>query len=177
MIEAASVRNLALLGVAAIGSALLGAAIAQGNRASIAADGLGAHNHMMGAGAGRRGGGAPRHHGQAAVLRKTAERSGAFDRHGARRVSAECLYAETSASRLGHGLRAQGQAAPAARGRTGRHVRQGTTWFEPPGTVHLFAESASATEPAEAVGDLRRGRRLRAADHLRPMSFSGLRGD
>ena len=28
---------------------------------------------------------------------------------------------------------------------------QGQTWFEPPGTVHLFAENASATEPAELL--------------------------
>ncbi|WP_421916475.1 cupin domain-containing protein [Mesorhizobium sp.] len=27
----------------------------------------------------------------------------------------------------------------------------GQTWFEPPGTVHLFAENASATEPAELL--------------------------
>ena len=28
---------------------------------------------------------------------------------------------------------------------------QGQTWFEPPGTVHLFAENASTTEPAELI--------------------------
>ncbi|WP_027060059.1 cupin domain-containing protein [Mesorhizobium loti] len=28
---------------------------------------------------------------------------------------------------------------------------QGQTWFEPPGTVHLFAENASTTEPAELL--------------------------
>jgi quercetin dioxygenase-like cupin family protein len=27
----------------------------------------------------------------------------------------------------------------------------GTTWFEPPGTLHLFAENASATEPAQIL--------------------------
>ncbi|TSE00206.1 cupin domain-containing protein [Mesorhizobium intechi] len=27
----------------------------------------------------------------------------------------------------------------------------GQTWFEPPGTVHLFAENASATKPAELL--------------------------
>jgi quercetin dioxygenase-like cupin family protein len=27
----------------------------------------------------------------------------------------------------------------------------GQTWFEPPGTIHLFAENASATEPAELL--------------------------
>ncbi|MBN3759274.1 cupin domain-containing protein [Burkholderia sp. Ac-20365] len=27
----------------------------------------------------------------------------------------------------------------------------GQTWFEPPGTVHLFAENASATEPASIL--------------------------
>jgi quercetin dioxygenase-like cupin family protein len=27
----------------------------------------------------------------------------------------------------------------------------GQTWFEPPGTVHLFAENTSATEPAELL--------------------------
>lgn len=27
----------------------------------------------------------------------------------------------------------------------------GGTWFEPPGTIHLFAENASATEPAELL--------------------------
>ena len=27
----------------------------------------------------------------------------------------------------------------------------GQTWFEPPGAVHLFAENASATEPAELL--------------------------
>jgi quercetin dioxygenase-like cupin family protein len=27
----------------------------------------------------------------------------------------------------------------------------GQTWFEPPGTVHLFAENASVTEPAELL--------------------------
>lgn len=28
---------------------------------------------------------------------------------------------------------------------------QGQSWFEPPGAVHLFAENASATEPAELL--------------------------
>jgi quercetin dioxygenase-like cupin family protein len=27
----------------------------------------------------------------------------------------------------------------------------GTTWFEPPGALHLFAENASATEPAQIL--------------------------
>jgi quercetin dioxygenase-like cupin family protein len=27
----------------------------------------------------------------------------------------------------------------------------GQTWFEPPGTIHLFAENASATEPAQIL--------------------------
>jgi quercetin dioxygenase-like cupin family protein len=27
----------------------------------------------------------------------------------------------------------------------------GQTWFEPPGTIHLFAENASATEPAQLL--------------------------
>jgi len=27
----------------------------------------------------------------------------------------------------------------------------GQSWFEPPGTIHLFAENASATEPAELL--------------------------
>ncbi|MDG4881734.1 cupin domain-containing protein [Mesorhizobium sp. WSM4884] len=52
MIEVAPARNLALLGVAAIGSALLGAAMVQGNPAITIAGGQDAHIHMMGAGAG-----------------------------------------------------------------------------------------------------------------------------
>jgi quercetin dioxygenase-like cupin family protein len=28
---------------------------------------------------------------------------------------------------------------------------KGQTWFEPPGAVHLFAENASATEPAQLL--------------------------
>ncbi|TPM36938.1 cupin domain-containing protein [Mesorhizobium sp. B2-3-4] len=28
---------------------------------------------------------------------------------------------------------------------------QGQTWFEPPGAIHLFAENASTTEPAELL--------------------------
>ncbi|QPC91074.1 cupin domain-containing protein [Mesorhizobium sp. INR15] len=28
---------------------------------------------------------------------------------------------------------------------------KGQTWFEPPGVIHLFAENASATEPAELL--------------------------
>ena len=32
----------------------------------------------------------------------------------------------------------------------------GQSWFEPPGTIHLFAENASATEPATLLAHLRR---------------------
>jgi quercetin dioxygenase-like cupin family protein len=42
-------------------------------------------------------------------------------------------------------LRSQLEGAPAGT------FTQGQTWFEPPGTVHLFAENASTTEPAELL--------------------------
>ena len=42
-------------------------------------------------------------------------------------------------------LRSQLEGSPAA------VYTEGQTWFEPPGTVHLFAENASATEPAELL--------------------------
>jgi quercetin dioxygenase-like cupin family protein len=42
-------------------------------------------------------------------------------------------------------LRSQLAGAPAETYSTGE------TWFEPPGTVHLFAENASTTEPAEIL--------------------------
>lgn len=42
-------------------------------------------------------------------------------------------------------LRSQLEGAPAGT------YTQGQTWFEPPGAVHLFAENASTTEPAELL--------------------------
>ncbi len=42
-------------------------------------------------------------------------------------------------------LRSQLEGSPA-----GTYTR-GQTWFEPPGAVHLFAENASTTEPAELL--------------------------
>lgn len=42
-------------------------------------------------------------------------------------------------------LRSQLEGSPAGT------YTQGQTWFEPPGTVHLFAENASTTEPAELL--------------------------
>lgn len=36
-------------------------------------------------------------------------------------------------------------------GGTAGTYTQGQTWFEPPGTIHLFAENASTTEPAELL--------------------------
>jgi quercetin dioxygenase-like cupin family protein len=42
-------------------------------------------------------------------------------------------------------LRSQLEGTPA------RTYTQGQTWFEPPGAVHLFAENASTTEPAELL--------------------------
>ena len=42
-------------------------------------------------------------------------------------------------------LRSQLQGSPAST------YSAGQTWFEPPGTVHLFAENASTTEPAELL--------------------------
>ncbi|OBQ73698.1 cupin domain-containing protein [Mesorhizobium erdmanii] len=42
-------------------------------------------------------------------------------------------------------LRSQLEGGPA-----GTYTK-GQTWFEPPGTVHLFAENASTTEPAELL--------------------------
>jgi len=42
-------------------------------------------------------------------------------------------------------LRSQLQGSPAGT------YSAGQTWFEPPGTVHLFAENASTTEPAELL--------------------------
>ena len=42
-------------------------------------------------------------------------------------------------------LRSQIEGSPAA------VYTEGQTWFEPPGAVHLFAENASTTEPAELL--------------------------
>ena len=42
-------------------------------------------------------------------------------------------------------LRSQLEGSPAA------IYTEGQTWFEPPGAIHLFAENASATEPAELL--------------------------
>jgi len=42
-------------------------------------------------------------------------------------------------------LRSQLEGSPAA------VFTKGQTWFEPPGAVHLFAENASTTEPAELL--------------------------
>ena len=46
---------------------------------------------------------------------------------------------------LAGSIRSQMQAAPA------RTYRPGSTWFEPAGAVHLFAENPSATETAELL--------------------------
>lgn len=148
IIEVASARNLTLLGVAAIGSALLGAVVVQGNRANSVAGGP-AHVHMVGAGEGA----AARP--TTTVKPLSCEKLPNVPGHSITTALVEFPpNAHTPRHRhpgavtafvLNGMLRSQLEGGPV--GTFGK----GQTWFELPGTIHLFAENASATEPAELL--------------------------
>ncbi|TIQ38662.1 MAG: cupin domain-containing protein [Mesorhizobium sp.] len=149
MIEVASARNLALLVVAAIGSALLGAAMVEGNPAITIASGPDAHIHMIGAGEGASA------RPTTTVKPLSCEKLPNVPGHSITTALVEFppnAYTPrhrhpgaVTAFVLSGRLRSQLEGGPA--GTFGK----GQTWFEPPGTVHLFAENASATEPAELL--------------------------
>jgi hypothetical protein len=70
---------------------------------------------------------------------------------GDRRISARRLLTKTSPSRIGYGFCPQGIVRSRLAGGPIGTYKPGETWFEPPGVLHLFAENASNTEPAELL--------------------------
>ena len=149
MIEIASSRNLALLGVTAVASGLLGMAVIGGNRTISAAAGMEAHVHMMAADAG------------ASVRPTTTVKPLSCEKlpnvPGQSIATALVEFPPNAyTSRHKHPgsvmafvikgtLRSQMDGGPAVTYTTGQ------TWFEAPGAIHAFAENASATEPAELL--------------------------
>jgi len=149
MTEIASSRSLALLGAVAVASGLFGAAALHGGRAIVA--GPGAHVHMMGADAGEGAAARP----TTTVKRLSCEKLPNVPGHSITTALVEFAPnaytprhrhpGSVTAFVLKGTLRSQMEGGPADT------FTQGQTWFEPPGAVHLFAENASATEPAELL--------------------------
>ncbi|MGX8012208.1 cupin domain-containing protein [Mesorhizobium sp. ORM8.1] len=149
MIEIASSRNLALLGVAAIVSGLLGMVIVHGNFAITAPVGLDAHVHMMAADVGA----AARP--TTTVKPLSCEKLPNVPGHSITTALVEFppnAYTprhkhpgSVTAFVIKGALRSQMDGGPAVTYTTGQ------TWFEAPGAIHAFAENASATEPAELL--------------------------
>jgi len=150
MLEVGSTRNLALLGVTAIASALLGAVAIQGYQRGIAtpADGIGMHVHMAGAEAGSGATARP----TTTVKPLSCEKLANVPGHSITTALVEFppnAYTPrhrhpgaVTAYVLSGTLRSQLEGGPAGT------FSKGQTWFEPPGTIHLFAENASTTEAA-----------------------------
>jgi quercetin dioxygenase-like cupin family protein len=153
MIEVASSRNLAVLGVTVAASALIGALAIHGYKASIApsVDGVGGHMHMAGADAGEGAAARPATTVKPLSCEKLANvpgrsittaivefpPNGFTPRH--RHPGAVTAFV------LSGTLRSQLEGGPVGT------FTKGQTWFEPPGTVHIFAENASLTEPASLL--------------------------
>ncbi|TPI43058.1 cupin domain-containing protein [Mesorhizobium sp. B3-1-6] len=151
MIEDVSSRGLALVGVAAIAAGLLGMAVVQSNRASTAADEMGAHVHMTGADAGEGATARPTTTAKPLSCEKLPNVSG----HSITTALVEFppnAYTprhrhpgSVTAFVIKGALRSQMEGGPAVT------YSQGQTWFEAPGAIHSFAENASATEPAKLL--------------------------
>jgi quercetin dioxygenase-like cupin family protein len=151
MIEDVSSRSLALLGVAAIASGLLGMAVVQSNRATTIAGGMDAHIDMMGADAGEGAAARP----TTTVRPLSCERLPNVPGHSITTALVEFppnAYTprhrhpgSVTAFVIKGALRSQMEGGPAVT------YTMGQTWFEAPGAIHSFAENASATEPAELL--------------------------
>lgn len=150
MIEVASSRNLAVLGAAAAGLALFAVVVHLGGPVAVA-DAPGAHVHMTGADAGE---GAPARP-TTTVKPLSCEKLPDLPGHSITTALVEFppnAYTprhrhpgSVTAFVLNGTLRSQLEGGPAGT------FTKGQTWFEPPGMVHLFAENASATEPAQLL--------------------------
>ena len=151
MTEDVSSRSLALLGIAAIAAGLLGMAVVRGNRAATVGDGMGAHVHMMGADAGEGATARP----TTTVKPLSCEKLPNVPGHSITTALVEFppnAYTPrhrhpgaVTAFVIKGALRSQMEGSPAVT------YTQGQTWFEAPGAIHVFAENASATEPAELL--------------------------
>lgn len=151
MIEVASSRNLRLLGLAAIVSGLLGTAVVQGNRTVTVPAETDSHVHMMGADAGSGATARP----TTTVKPLSCEKLANVPGHSITTALVEFppnAYTPrhrhpgaVTAFVLKGTLRSQLEGGPVGT------FTKGQTWFEPPGAVHLFAENASTTEPAELL--------------------------
>jgi quercetin dioxygenase-like cupin family protein len=151
MIEVASARNLAAFGLAAAVLALLGLAAVQEGRPAMVGDAPSGHAHMMGADAGA---GAPARP-ATTVKPPSCEKLPNVPGHSITTALVEFppnAYTprhrhpgSVTAFVLSGTLRSQLEGGPVGT------FAKGQTWFEPPGAVHLFAENASATEPAQLL--------------------------
>lgn len=151
MIEVASSRSMALLGIAAIAAELLGMAVVHDDRTTAAAGGSDAHIHMMGADAGDRATARP----TTTVKPLTCERLPNVPGHSITTALVEFPpNAYTPRHRhLGSVTAFVVKGALRSRMEGGAAVTYttGQTWFEAPGAIHAFAENASTTEPAELL--------------------------
>ncbi|TPI16897.1 cupin domain-containing protein [Mesorhizobium sp. B4-1-3] len=151
MLEGISSRSLALLGVAAIATTLLGMAIVQGNRAAAITGEMDAHIHMMGADAGEGATARPTTKVKPLSCEKLPNVPG-------RSITTALVEFPPNAYTPRHRhpgsvtafvikgtLRSQMEGSPAMT------YTQGQIWFEAPGAIHAFAQNASATEPAELL--------------------------
>lgn len=151
MTEVASSRSLALLGVAAIVTGLLGMAVVHGNRAITASPAMEAHVHMM---AGDAGEGAPARP-TTTVTPLSCTKLPNVPGHSVTTALVEFppnAYTprhkhpgSVTAFVVKGAVRSQMDGGPAVT------YTQGQTWFEAPGAIHAFAENPSLTEPAELL--------------------------
>ena len=147
MIDIASSRNLALLGVAAIASGLLGMAVV--HLAITAPAGMDVHVHMMAADAGASA------RPTTTVKPLSCEKLPNVAGHSITTALVEFppnAYTprhkhpgSVTAFVVKGAVRSQMDGGPAV------IYTMGQTWFEAPGAIHAFAENASATEPAELL--------------------------
>ena len=151
MIEVASSRSLALLGVAAIASGLLGIAFVRNNGVITAAAGMDAHIHMMASDAGEGATARP----TTIIKPLSCEKLPNVPGHSITTALVEFppnAYTprhrhpgSVTAFVIKGALRSQMEGGPAVT------YTMGQTWFEAPGAIHSFAENASATAPAELL--------------------------
>ncbi|WP_027165138.1 cupin domain-containing protein [Mesorhizobium sp. WSM3224] len=151
MIEDVSSRSLTLLGVATISAGLLGMAVVHNNTAITAPGGMDALIHMMAADAGKGAAARP----TTTVRPLSCEKLPNVPGHSITTALVEFppnAYTprhrhpgSVTAFVIKGALRSQMEGGPAMT------YTKGQTWFEAPGTIHAFAENASANEPAELL--------------------------
>lgn len=151
MIEVASSRTMALLGVAAIAAGLLGMAIVHNDRVIPTVGVMDAHIHMMGADTGEGATARP----TTTIKPLSCEKLPNVPGHSVTTALVEFPpNAYTPRHRHPGSVTAfvvKGALRSRMEGEPTITYTKGQTWFEAPGAIHSFAENASTTEPAELL--------------------------